>query len=191
MDNKETGQEAVAALVAALEAKDRLTGSHSERVAILALRIGERLGLGVEDLKRLHSAALLHDIGKIAISETLLQKKEGLSDEELARMRLHSVIGMRILEQVEGLKEVAPLIRHHHERMDGQGYPDGLQGEAIPLGARIIAVAETYDILISDMPWRLTLPPAAALEELRSCAGTQFDPAAVAALEGVLASGNR
>jgi len=179
---RDSRREVVAALAAALEARDRPTGGHSARVAALAVRVGKAMGLGEEELLTLYSAAWLHDVGKIGISDDLLHKPGGLSEEELGRMRLHSVIGMRILERVEGLQEAALLIRHHHERLDGAGYPDGLAGESIPLGSRIIAVCEVFDILTSGVPWRAVLEPEAAVAELCRCAGTQFDPGVVAVL---------
>ncbi len=164
-----------ALLTAAGQQDERLLG-HSERVTAYCLAIGEQLGLSPKEMSDLRYAASLHDIGKIGVSKSIVNKLGKLSEEELEAMRLHSVIGIRILEKIEGLKGALPAIRHHHERWDGRGYPDGLAGEDIPLGARIIAVAETFDILTSDVPWRGRIPMVEAVKELRRCSGSQFDP---------------
>lgn len=154
---------------------------HSERVAVYAMAIGKQLDLCEKTLKALQSAAVLHDIGKVGISPSIVEKLGRLSDREFEIMRLHSTIAIRMLEQVKGLEDSLPMIRHHHERFDGKGYPDGLGGRDIPLGARVIAVAETFDILVSNVPWREALPIDRAIEEMKDSSGTQFDPIVVEA----------
>jgi HD-GYP domain-containing protein (c-di-GMP phosphodiesterase class II) len=152
---------------------------HSERVAAYVLVIGKRLDLPRKALNDLKSAAMLHDIGKVGISRQIVDKFGRLTEREFEIMRLHSTIAIRMLERTKGLKNALPMIKHHHERFDGKGYPDGLTGHDIPLGARIIAVAEAFDILVSDVPWRDAMTLDRAIEELRSNAGTQFDPIVV------------
>lgn len=168
-------QAAQALLTAAGQGDSQLVG-HSERVARYSTRVGLRLSLSPKELTDLRYAASLHDIGKIGVSRDIVNKLGKLTDEEFGAMRLHSLIGIRILEKIEGLKGALPLIKHHHERWDGQGYPDKLAGDAIPLGARIIAIAESFDILTSELPWRRPMSAEDAVVELRRCAGTQFDP---------------
>lgn len=152
---------------------------HSNRVAGYAMAIARSLDLPEKVLSSLKSAALLHDIGKVGISRQIVDKLGRLTEREFEIMRLHSTIAVKMLEKVEGLEDSLPMIRHHHERFDGKGYPDGLKEHDIPLGSRIIAVAETFDILISDVPWRNALSTEKALKELQDCAGTQFDPSIV------------
>lgn len=176
--NQVYDQAAQALLAAAGQGDSQLLG-HSERVAEYCLLIGNQLNLDGVDLADLRYAASLHDIGKIGVSRNIVNKMGKLSDEEIEAMRLHSVIGIRILEKIEGLRGALPMIKHHHERWDGVGYPDKLSGEDIPLGSRIIAVAETFDILTSEVPWRQGMSAIEALEELKRCSGTQFDPAVV------------
>jgi len=154
---------------------------HSDRVAAYATAIGKQLDLCEKALKDLQSAGVLHDIGKVGISPSIVEKLGRLSDREFEIMRLHSTIAIRMLEQVKGLEDSLPMIKHHHERFDGKGYPDGLSGHDIPLGARVIAVAETFDILISDVPWREALSIERAIEEMKDSSGTQFDPMVVEA----------
>lgn len=154
---------------------------HSERVAAYAVAIGKQLDLCEKTLKDLQSAAVLHDIGKVGISPSIVEKLGRLSDREFEIMRLHSTIAIRMLEQVKGLEDSLPMIKHHHERFDGKGYPDGLGGRDIPLGARVIAVAETFDILVSNVPWREALPIDRAIDEMKDSSGTQFDPIVVEA----------
>jgi HD-GYP domain-containing protein (c-di-GMP phosphodiesterase class II) len=151
------------------------------------MAIGRSLDLTDKVLRSLNSAALLHDIGKVGISRQIVDKLGRLTEREFEIMRLHSTIAVRMLERVDGLQDSLPMIKHHHERFDGKGYPDGLVGHNIPLGSRIIAVAETFDILISDVPWRDALNLTDALAELKECAGTQFDPAIVDAFVRVVA----
>jgi HD-GYP domain-containing protein (c-di-GMP phosphodiesterase class II) len=175
-------QQTVNALVAATGERDEHAKGHSDRVTSYCLAIAERLGLDPNATRDLRYAAGLHDVGKIAISRNILNKLGKLTDEEFEIMRMHSLIAVRILEKIDGLKDALPMIRHHHERYDGAGYPDGLSGEAIPLGARIICVAEAYDILTSDVPWRDAVTIDNALGEIERCSGSQFDPTVVKAL---------
>ncbi len=165
--------------VAAMREKD--ADRHSARVAVLAVATGEKLGMSDEELLILRRAAELHDIGKVAISESILGKLGSLTDEEIRVMRQHATLALEILGAVSALQPTLPLIKHHHERWDGTGYPDNLAGEQIPLGARIIAVAEVYDILTHGAPWKEPLPIEEAKKEIQLCAGTQFDPRVVQA----------
>ena len=174
-------EEMIGALLAAASERDRDARGHGERVTRYAVAIGQKLGMAEEELRNLKHAASLHDIGKIAISRRILNKLGRLTDKELNVMRRHASIAIRILERAEGLQGALPMIHYHHERFDGNGYPDGLAGEEIPLGARVIAVAETYDILTSDVPWRDALAHEEALGEIDRCTGTQFDPRVVKA----------
>jgi HD-GYP domain-containing protein (c-di-GMP phosphodiesterase class II) len=183
-------QQTVQALVAATGERDEHAPGHSERVTTYCLAIAEHLKLDDETFRNLRYAAGLHDVGKIGISRSILNKLGKLTDEEFEIMRMHSLIAVRILEKVDGLKDAVPMIRHHHERYDGSGYPDGLVGENIPVGARIISVAEAYDILTSDVPWRNAMDNQEALAEIQRCSGTQFDPVVVKALEKAVSVAN-
>jgi len=175
----------VRALTGALEAKDEYTEGHLRRVTEYAQEVGRRLGLAGRELERLQVASTLHDMGKIAIPESLLNKPTSLTDDELAIMRQHPQIGARLLADIDGLQDVAPLVLHHHERWDGRtdgrhpGYPAGLAGEQIFLGSRIIAVVDTFDAMTTDRPYRRALPVARAKAELVDERGKQFDPAVV------------
>ena len=182
-------EQTVEALVAAVTERDKSAAGHSRRVTRYSLAIGHCLGLSSEELANLRYAAGLHDVGKVAISRKILNKLGKLTDEEFAIMKQHSTIAIRILEKVDGLQGAVSLVKHHHERFDGRGYPDGLAGEAIPLGSRIISVAEAFDILTSDVPWRDAMGQDAALKELETCAGTQFDPEIVDAFKRALNDG--
>lgn len=179
----------VDALVAAAGQRDKTAEGHSQRVVRYCLAIGRAMHLPADDLINLRYAAGLHDIGKVAISRKLLNKLGKLTDDEFAIMKRHSSIAIRILEKIEGLQQAVPLIKHHHERYDGKGYPDGLAGEQIPIGSRIIAVAEAFDILTSDVPWRDAMDQESAFKELEACAGTQFDPAIVTVFRASIAAG--
>ena len=171
---------AAASLAKAVDARDTYTGSHSERVADLAARIAVRLGLDPEQVELTRLAGSLHDLGKLAIPEEILRKPGDLTDSERLVLERHPQIGFRMLDSL-GVDPVADVVLHHHERWDGAGYPDGLSGEAIPLGARIIFVADAYDAMTSDRVYRAKRSAEVALAELERCAGTQFDPAIVAA----------
>jgi putative nucleotidyltransferase with HDIG domain len=169
-------------LANALEAKDAYTRGHSERVGAWGGRLAASLGLPAEDIETITQAGLLHDIGKIGVPETVLRKRAGLTTEEWALMRQHPVIGAQIVAPFEFFAGGALVIRHHHERWDGTGYPDGLVGGAIPLGARVVAVADVFDALTSDRPYRAALSRDAALAYLAAEAGHTLDADVVAAL---------
>ena len=172
---------AAASLAKAVDARDVYTGSHSERVSDLAARVAERMGLAQEIVELTRLAASLHDLGKLAIPEEILRKPGPLTDPERLVLERHPQIGYRMLESL-GVDPVAEWVLHHHERWDGTGYPDGLHEEDIPLGARIIFVADAFDAMTNDRVYQGKLSVGAALDELERCAGTQFDPYAVAAL---------
>ncbi|SDD66304.1 HD-GYP domain-containing protein [Sporomusa acidovorans] len=169
----------IESLVTALEAKDAYTYGHSSQVASIAEAIGRELGLAEDELLTLRIAALLHDIGKIGIPDHILNKPGRLDAEEWAIIKQHPETGAKIIAGIPALKEVAESVRHHHARWDGEGYPEALSRDNIPLGARIIAVADTYQAMISDRPYRTGMPEEVALEEIRRCIGDQFDPQVV------------
>jgi len=177
---------AAASLARAVDARDVYTGSHSQRVAELAARTARRLGLAGEEVELTRLAASLHDLGKLAIPEEILRKPGPLTEPERIVLERHPQIGFRMLESL-GVDPVADWVLHHHERWDGSGYPDGVSGEGIPLGARIIFVADAYDAMISERVYRRRVSPEEAIAELDRCAGTQFDPRVVAALAEELA----
>jgi len=176
----------VTGLASTLLERDRYTGEHSESVVELATQVAKNLGLDEDVIERIRVAALLHDIGKVAIPDAVLQKPAGLTPAEWELMREHPVIGERILRATPGFGLVARIVRHEHERYDGSGYPDGLSGVEIPIGSRIILAADAYHAMTSDRPYRSAMPHAEAFEELQRGAGTQFDPDVVAALVGAL-----
>jgi diguanylate cyclase (GGDEF)-like protein len=171
---------AAASLAKAVDARDTYTGSHSTRVAELSAWIAHRLGLDREHIELTRLAGSLHDLGKLAIPEEILRKPGPLTDPERLVLQRHPEIGHRMLESL-GVDPVAEWVLHHHERWDGTGYPERLRGEEIPLGARIIFVADAYDAMTSDRAYRGRLTPREAIEELQRCSGTQFDPEIVAA----------
>jgi putative nucleotidyltransferase with HDIG domain len=172
----------VAALARAIDAKSPWTAGHSERVAQLSLALGRRLRLDPATLEDLHRGSLLHDVGKIGVAAAVLDKPGDLTPPEREAMRSHVVVGAEILSPIPAYTGALPVVRSHHERWDGLGYPDGLRGEAIPLLARVLSVADTFDALTSDRPYRRGLTPGEALARLRSLAGSQFDPLVVDAL---------
>jgi len=172
-------------LATALEAKDPYTRGHSERVGAWSRRIAVSLGLPPADVETIAQAGLLHDIGKIGVPEPILRKPGALDEREWALMRRHPLIGAQIVAPFECLAGAALVIRHHHERRDGSGYPDGLAGGAIPLGARIVAVADVFDALTSDRPYRSALPRQAALDHLVKEAGALLDEDVVAIAVGL------
>jgi diguanylate cyclase (GGDEF)-like protein/putative nucleotidyltransferase with HDIG domain len=169
---------AAASLAKAVDARDAYTGDHSTRVGELAARIARRLGVDEQQVELTRLAASLHDIGKLAIPEEILRKSSDLSDSERLVLQRHPQIGYRMLESL-GVEPIAEWVMHHHERWDGDGYPDRLRGEDIPLGARIIFVADAYDAMTSERVYRERLSPLEALEELERCSGSQFDPVIV------------
>jgi diguanylate cyclase (GGDEF)-like protein/putative nucleotidyltransferase with HDIG domain len=172
-------------LARAVDAKDQTTRRHSERTADLAVQIAEALGWDLPRAARLREAALVHDVGKIAIPDAILQKPGPLGAEERERVRGHATIGAKMVADVLDSEQVA-WVRGHHERWDGDGYPDALAGTAIPDGARLLALAEAWDVMTADLPYRTARPVAEAIEECRAASGTQFWPDAVAALERLL-----
>jgi putative nucleotidyltransferase with HDIG domain len=176
-----------AALVATLDARDRYTAGHSAAVARYSRDIAERMGLSEDDRQLVYLSGLVHDIGKIGLPAGLLEKPGALTLEERRQMQDHSEIGERILSNVEDYADIAKIVRHHHERVDGNGYPDGIEGEEIPLLARIIGVADAYDAMTSDRPYREAMPSRVARMRLAQAVETQFDTTIVAAFEAVLA----
>jgi putative nucleotidyltransferase with HDIG domain len=167
------------ALGGALDLKDAETEGHCQRVTAFTVAIAKAMGVEGAELRHIARGAFLHDIGKMGVPDSILRKPGPLDDEERAVMRRHSEIGHAVLERIPFLKEAAEIVLSHQERYDGKGYPRGLKGEEIPLGARIFAVADTLDAMISDRPYRKALPLSAAQEEIRIHAGTQFDPRVV------------
>src|SRR5262249_16692769 len=174
------------ALVATLDARDRYTAGHSAAVAIYARDIAARMGLTSSDQDLAHLCGLVHDVGKIGLPAGLLEKPGALSLEERRLMEQHSVIGERILQNVADYEQVAYVVRHHHERVDGNGYPDSLQADEIPLLARIIAVADAYNAMTSDRPYRDAMPSRVARLRLAQAVESQFDTSVVAAFEAIL-----
>ncbi|NCB37742.1 MAG: GAF domain-containing protein [Erysipelotrichia bacterium] len=177
---------AVRALANSIDAKDAYTRGHSERVAKYSMEIGKVMGLNPDELKNLHVGALLHDIGKIGIAEVIINKDSKLTEAEYLEIKTHPSRGASIIEPAKFLKEKVPLIKFHHERYDGKGYPDGLKGENIPLMARIVCCADSFDAMTSKRAYRDVMPLEDARNELIKCSGTQFDPRIVSAFLQVL-----
>ncbi len=166
----------IRSLVSTIEAKDKYTEGHSRRVAEDSVTVANDLGLAAPDVEEIHLAGLFHDIGKIGISENVLNKQGKLTDEEYDQIKKHPLISQRIIEQVPQFKRISRIVRSHHEFYDGAGYPDGLHAEEIPIGARIMSVCDAYDAMTSDRSYRPALPIERALQIIRRNAGTQFDP---------------
>jgi HD-GYP domain-containing protein (c-di-GMP phosphodiesterase class II) len=181
--------ETVIAWAEAIEKKDPYTGGHVRRVMSYSVLLGMELGLGREDLEDLWLSATLHDVGKIFVHDEILGKPGPLDPDELAMMKRHPLDGAEILSGVRDMRRIIAGVRSHHERMDGKGYPDGLVDEQIPLAARIIAVADTYDAMITSRPYRAGLSPERAAAEIASATGTQFCPRVVGAFQELFASG--
>jgi putative two-component system response regulator len=177
------------ALARAVEARDRHTIHHAERVGRYAQAMGEAVGLHSEDNDLLYEGGVLHDLGKIAIADAILLKPGPLNEQEFARMREHSAEGERICLSLRSVADYLPIIRHHHERVDGAGYPDHLRGSAIPLGARIVAIADAWDAMISDRPYRAGLGRDEARRRLASGSGKQWDAAIVELFAALLDRG--
>ncbi|GAB6161363.1 response regulator [Desulfothermus naphthae] len=171
----EMNREIIRSLAKAVEAKDSYTKGHSDQVAYYGAKLGRKLGLTSDELDKLYWAGIVHDVGKIGIPDNILNKRGKLANEEFEIMKKHPVIGREILSQVETLKDIMPIIYHHHERVDGKGYPDGLKGEKIPFLARLISVVDAYDAMTSDRAYRKAMPPSKAASILEEGAGRQWD----------------
>jgi putative nucleotidyltransferase with HDIG domain len=183
---RETYAETVRSLVAALEAKDPYTKGHSVRVARITVAVARQMNFEDAEVERIEYAALLHDLGKIGISRSVLSKPGALTDDEFDKIREHPDIAARILESVPFLEDVRPVVQDHHERVDGLGYGRGLVGDELSTAARVLAVADSFDAMTADRPYRGAMSEAAAVEELRANIGSQFDPSVVEALITVL-----
>jgi putative nucleotidyltransferase with HDIG domain len=177
---------ALTALARTVDAKSPWTAGHSERVTQLGIKIGERMGLAKEEIDILHRGGLLHDIGKIGVPAAILDKPDRLTDEEYEIMKKHPEIGANILQPIAAYSDVIPIVRQHHERWNGSGYPDGLAGRQIHPYARIFAVADVYDAIISDRPYRAGFTPEEVVRHIVAGDGTDFDPEVVAAFLEVM-----
>ena len=173
----------IEALALAIEAKDQTTGEHLQRVRIYAMELARELGLTEDETEALRAASVLHDIGKLAVPEHIISKPGKLTPEEFEKMKIHPIVGAEILEQVDFPYPVVPIVRAHHEKWDGSGYPNGLQGEAIPIGARILAAVDCLDALASDRQYRKALPLHEAMAKVAAEAGVSFDPRVVGILQ--------
>ncbi|KUO77005.1 MAG: phosphohydrolase [Clostridia bacterium BRH_c25] len=178
-----TYHDVIECLVAALEARDIYTSGHSNRVADMTYDIAKAMSLSGFSLEEVHIAAHLHDIGKLGVPDQILNKRGRLMPHEFEQIKLHPEIGYKILCKSEGLKAIAKIVRHHHERWDGKGYPEGLKYDKIPLGARIIAVSDSIDAMTSGRPYRSALSWEACIEEVLLNKGIQFDPVVVETAE--------
>jgi len=178
---EETFLQTADSLADTIEKRDPYTGGHTQRVTSYSLAIGKYLQLKPLERKRLKIASALHDIGKIGIEDHILKKPERLSPEEFDVIKRHSNMGAKIIEHIWQLREIVPGVKYHHEHVDGMGYPDGLRGEEIPVLAKIVAVADTYDAMTTDRPYRKAMDRGAAIEELKKCSGTQLDQGVVEA----------
>jgi putative nucleotidyltransferase with HDIG domain len=182
--------DAIRALITAIEAKDHYTRGHSEQVTGYAIAVADKLGLSRDEKELLKTSGLLHDIGKIGIDDGILLKAGGLNSEEWEAVKKHPSVGAQILGSGETLREAIPIVLHHHEHYDGSGYPVGLRGDNIPLGSRIIAVADAFEAMTSDRPYREALGFEQAIGELEKNAGSQFDPRIVKTFIDLIKSGN-
>jgi len=186
---KDTFYGTAQALAETIEKRDPYTGGHTKRVMNYSLAVGRMLGLSRAELENLKLSAILHDIGKIGVRDNVLLKDGKLEGGEIEAMNLHPKYGSEILSHVKQLKDVIPGMRGHHEKYDGTGYPDGLKDNDIPLAARIIAVADTFDAMTSDRPYRKGLTKETAIEEIKRCAGAQFNPVCVKAMVELYSAG--
>jgi HD-GYP domain-containing protein (c-di-GMP phosphodiesterase class II) len=166
-------------LAFALDAKDSYTNGHSVRVSDISVKVAKELALPDDQVEKIRIAGLIHDIGKIGIPETLLNKVDKLTEEEFRRIQAHSAIGEHILKPIVDDYEVLSMVRHHHERFDGRGYPDGLSKGQIPVGARILSVVDSYDAMTSDRPYRKAIALESVTKEIERNRSTQFDPSVV------------
>lgn len=183
---KETFYEIVFALADTIEKRDPYTGGHTKRVMDYSIAIGIEMGLDKKELEKLKLAAILHDIGKIGIRDSILLKEDKLTEEEFKIIQNHTIYGAEIIAHVRQLKDIVPGVKYHHEKFDGSGYPEALKKDEIPLIARIIAVADTFDAMTTDRPYRKGLTNEVALQELQNKAGSQFDPQVVEAFKVAL-----
>jgi putative nucleotidyltransferase with HDIG domain len=183
---KEAYLDTVRSLVGTIEAKDQYTRGHSDRVAALSERIASSMGMTEEQVENVRIAAQLHDLGKVAMADSILQKPGRLTAGEIAQIRTHPEVGAQIVERVPALKDLAPVVRHHHERYDGTGYGEGLARDAIPLEARILAVADSFDAMTTARSYRPAMPIPEAVDEMVACSGDQFDPVIVGHLFKIL-----
>ena len=182
---RESYRATVRALSNAVEARDAYTGKHAERVTAYGIALARVMGLDTDQVPGIEFGFLLHDVGKVGVPDAILFKPGALDEAEFALIAQHPVIGSEILRDVDFLGEGKLVVRHHHERWDGEGYPDGLAGESIPLAARVFAVADALDALTTDRPYRRGTRFARARDEIREHSGSQFDPGVVAALETI------
>ena len=189
-DELENAEDVLFTLALSVEAKDAYTDGHCERLSLYSVALGRRLGLTREQLTALHRGGYLHDVGKIAVPESILNKKTGLTDEERRSMREHPIIGERICRPLKSLKLVLPIIRHHHERWDGSGYPDGLNGQEIPLSARIIQTVDIYDALMTARPYKPSLETCEVFSIMRQASEQgSCDPRLIEQFISLLQSG--
>ena len=188
--NQELFLETIKTLAAAIDAKDQYTHGHSERVSSFSMAISRHLGLTQEEVFRVHIAAILHDVGKLGIRESILNKPGGLSDEEFDIMRQHPSIGAQIMSPIRMLKDIIPGIRNHHETWNGKGYPDQLKGEEIPMVARIIGIADTFDAMTTTRPYQQAMTLDYVLDKMRSMSGTRFDPVVIDAFIAAVKAGD-
>ena len=175
-DKLEHAEDVIFALAAAVEAQTPYTENHLQQMANLSERLAQAAGLDPDQIVAVRYTSILHDVGKIGVNEAVLRKPGPLTEEEWAEVREHPAIGARIVQSMRLAQQVAPMVRGHHERWDGRGYPDGLKGKEIPIGARIVALVDTYDTMTTDRSYRAALPPEAIRAELEQSAGKQFDP---------------
>ena len=180
-ENRELFLGTVKSLAAAIDGKDPYTRGHSERVSRISLAIAQRLGISDSECEKIRISALLHDVGKIAIDDKILKKPAALTDDEFVIMKQHPQKGYKIMSQIGAMKEFLPGMYMHHEMVDGKGYPQGLKGDEIPLMAKIVAVADTFDAMTTDRPYQKAMQFAHAIERIQSFVGTRYDPEVVAA----------
>ncbi len=188
--NQELFLETIKTLAAAIDAKDRYTRGHSDRVSSYSMAISRHLGLSQEEVFRVHIAAILHDVGKLGIKDGILNKPGGLSDEEFEIMRQHPGIGAQIMSPIRMLKDIIPGIRNHHETWEGTGYPDRLKGEQIPMVARIIGVADTFDAMTTTRPYQQAMTLEYVLAKMNSMSGARFDPLVIDAFMAAVRAGD-
>jgi putative nucleotidyltransferase with HDIG domain len=185
-DLKELNWGTLQALARTVDAKSAWTAGHSQRVTEIALKIGWAMQLNPKALEELRCAGLLHDIGKVGIPSKILDKSSHLTAEQFSIIKRHSVLGAKIIEPIKTFREVVPIVAQHHERIDGKGYPDGLTGDEIHIGAKILAVADAFDAMLSDRPYRKGLPLYETLHRIKQSKGRQFDANVVNALMNII-----